>query len=267
MRFLLPLLALSACTTPQPGISGPDSEESGELQLAVTRAANSQVPPQADSAVIRIWHPMAGTNLLQRVAIPNPGDTTRVRIRAPARAGYSVGVMAYRGFDGSTSAYRLALVGGRAANVTIATDQPARVHIALSRWNLVLAVPDSVVPGEPTTLGGRVTGGPGFFGGGSMCLAFSPWTTPTEFPNRGCAYPLPQMLMVTSDSFTTTFTAPAATADTTLWFAVDFWVDTQPWQTGGLDYVFLPSLMLGDTLFHVPVRVSGEIIVSFTPKR
>ena len=100
-----------------------------------------------------------------------------------------------------------------------------------------------------------------------MCMAPAPWSTRWDFPNRGCIGPLPQALMIISNSFGTTFTAPAAESDTTLWFAFDFWVDTQPWQTGGLDYVFLPSLLLGDTLLSVPVRVSGEIIITFEPER
>lgn len=62
------------------------------------------------------------------------------------------------------------------------------------------------------------------------------------------------------------FDALADDADTTAWYAIDFWVDTQGWQTRGLDYVFLPSLILGDTLLDVPVRVSGEGIVSFGTK-
>ncbi len=64
------------------------------------------------------------------------------------------------------------------------------------------------------------------------------------------------------------FNALAAEADTTAWrYAIDLWVDTQRWQTGGLDYALLPALILGDTLLHVPVRVSGEIIVTFSPMR
>lgn len=86
-------LASAACSGSE-AIVGEREPAEGEMHLAITRAATSQVPPEADSAVVRIWHPTAGTNLIRRVAIPNPNDTTRVEISAAARDGYSVGVMA-----------------------------------------------------------------------------------------------------------------------------------------------------------------------------
>ena len=73
-------------------IMGDGVQDSGDVELAITRSTASQVPPEADSAVIRIAHPTAGTNLIRRVAIPNLGDTTRVSIRAPARSGYTIAV-------------------------------------------------------------------------------------------------------------------------------------------------------------------------------
>jgi len=262
LRLLVVTLTFAGCAE----ITGGDAQDSGELQLAITRSATSQVPVEADSAVIRIAHPTAGTNLIRRVPIPNPGDTTRVSMRAPARSGYTIAVAAYAGFNGTTRGKRLWLVGGDAQDVAITSDAPARVHVPLQRWGLRIWVPDSIVPGESTTFSGRITGAPSYFGGGSLCMALAPWTTTSDYPNRRCAAPLPPVTMI-GDSFQTTFNALAADADTTAWYSFDLWVDTQPWQTGGLDYVFLPSLMLRDTLFHVPLRVSGEIIVSFTPKR
>jgi len=246
-------------------IMGDGVQDSGDVELAITRSTASQVPPEADSAVIRIAHPTAGTNLIRRVAIPNLGDTTRVSIRAPARSGYTIAVAAYAGYNGTTRANRWWLVGGNAQDVAITSDAPARVHIPLQRWGMRVWVPDSIVPGEPTTFSGRITGAPSYFGGGFLCMSLARWTT-TETLGRPCASPKPPVTML-GDSFQATFNALAADADTTAWYAIDFWVDTQPWQTGGLDYALLPALILGDTLRHVPVRVSGEIIVTFTPKR
>jgi hypothetical protein len=126
-RSFLPALALipllAACGGSGGGMPTPPSPPAapGGLTLTIVRAANSEVPLQADSAFVRVWNPTTTFSELRLVQIPVPGTTTTVEFTVRAGPGYSVGVVAFDGRSGDVP--RRGVAGGRADEVTVASGQ------------------------------------------------------------------------------------------------------------------------------------------------
>lgn len=257
-------IAFSACggdhgsaTTTQP-INVP-----GTLQMTISRSASSQIPAIADSAAVRVWHPAAGTNQVQLVAIPSPGSNTNVSFNLPALSGYSVGVIAYhRSYDGS----REALAGGRTDNVTILADQVATATVDVEPWSVTLSsTPDPIVSGEPVTYRAQINGpsAADFFAGGYFYTGLDKWTANSSRPTP----PIGAMgwEVATNSLISVTAAAPTVLSDTALRVQVVFGGRDNVWgtQNGGL-YFYAPSFALGDTLYRRGIKVpAGGLVVQF----
>ena len=88
-----------------------------------------------------------------------------------------------------------------------------------------------------------------------------------KFSASPCAAATAPVGTLTEADFSVTFNAPTALADTAAWFQFVFGVDGRDtwWPDGNLAAVLrIPSLVLGDTLFRLPLEVNtGGIYIIF----
>ena len=79
-------------------VSFPDptgSANPGRMHFNLTRSSSSNVPPSADSALVRIYNSSTSFNQLYPVKIPVPGSQTVVSAQLPADTGYTVAIIAF----------------------------------------------------------------------------------------------------------------------------------------------------------------------------
>jgi hypothetical protein len=252
------IVMLGACSAGGGGTEPTPPAQSGELRMTLVRSTSSSVPAAADSALVRVWHPMAGTNQVQRVAIPAPGASTQVSFNLPARSGYSVGVVAFR--VNPAANVREVLAGGRTADVTVSGGQTSQAAINVVPWQMTLAGPDTLISGEPAALTATVSGGPvaDFFVEGFFHVGLSPWASLSSLPTS-----LPGTLV--GNQLNGSIVAPTVQADTAVHIQMDLRMNGNDWQSTNLSLIaFLPSLTLGESLIRRPLRVpNGGLIVTF----
>jgi hypothetical protein len=246
VQSLLVTLLIVGCST-DGELSAPAD---GSITMNIARMEGSSVPLEADSALVRVWHPTAGTNQVRRVAIPAPGETTSLQLLLPARSGYSIGILAFVNtvFD--------VVAGGFQAGVDVEVGQESEVAVQVRPWEYVIDAPDTIVAGEEATFILEVTQGPvsELFDWGRLHIGLDPSALTAVVGD------------LNDNRFTVTFNAPTVDADTTVWFQFDLRVQIRvdDWQTSGIR-AFLPSQTLGDTLRTTPLTLpEGVVTISFS---
>lgn len=251
---LLALMCVVGCDS-QTGIGDPELD--GEVSLRLVRSQASLVPSIADSALVRVWHPTAGTNQIKRVEIPDPGAETIVQFSLPSRTGYNVAVLA---FDGSPAKL---VAGGATQGVAVQAGQNTEVILNVAPWIVELNIPDTLISGEAVTITGAIHGPvSGIFDTQRLHFGLEPWTddgASAEYAHGGSFF--------SEDSLSISFNAPAIDGTATLWLQLGLRIQGSnhtAWGLSGHSTYFVPSLLLGDTLYHRPVTTgSGSLTIVF----
>lgn len=257
------LLVLSAaCGGDGPGTPPTEPGGTGDFTMTLMRAANSQIPALADSALVRIWNTTNNVNALKAVAIPAPGATSQVNFSLPSGSGYSVGVVAYR-FN-SVGIGREGFAAGVTHNVTILADQANQAAVNVLPLSLTMSGPDTLRAGTTATytfvfsdpaLAHEEMLGQNYF----VRVRNTPWTSDSEFiPSMGAHGRVP-------GGFTAEFPAPTVDADSAVYVQPRARTGSQ-WPTGegGPVHFFVPSLSRGQALFRIPVKpATGSITIVF----
>jgi hypothetical protein len=229
------------------------------VRLALARAAESQVPTQAESAFVRVSHPTSGFLQIKQAPIPAPGTTAEVAFSVPVGAGYSVAVVAYRR---DASSVREALAGGKTDNVTVSADQPSRVSIDVVPWAITINAPTELVSGQQATFTATLTQGPtdGFLTNDAfLIIGLTPWTTLSDIPGPT------RSGLRSGNQLSITANAPTVDADTAVRIQFNVRLNHFEWNYPNFAIMsFHPSLTLGGELHRIPVkRPAGSLIVTF----
>ena len=258
MKKLIALtVALAACSEPPTLSLGNVGNDEGTVVFMLTRSsASGMVPVDATHAIVRVWNPTSGFNLAEFVAVPEVDQSTRVTMQVPAGEGYSVGVLAV---DGPVSPSTPAVLGaGITTGVDVDSGQQTEAMVSVDPLSLQLTeVPALLTPGELATIRGTIIGAPiaAERFGVTLCIRTE------EFTTSVCSVASNPDGILTGQSFSVTFNAPTATADATAWFQFVFGVDgREGWQPWGnlAARLPLPSLVLGEALFSLPLQVSTD---------
>jgi len=133
LALVLVLLALGLAGCTGPFASAP--EEEGTIRIVIGPPENETatiepkvIPDEATKVRIRVWHPDTGFNAVATVTI---GAEDEVNIPVPADEGYTVDAVSYYVQENRP----LALTGGRANGVDVATDAVTNVRISLREWH------------------------------------------------------------------------------------------------------------------------------------
>lgn len=255
------LLLVSAACGGEGGGGTPPTEPgaTGEFVMNIARAANSTIPAEADSALVRIWR---GTtvNALKAVAIPAPGATTQVQFNLPAADGYSVGVVAYR-FN-SNSIGREGFAAGVTHNVTILADQANQAAVNVAPVTLTRTGADTLRAGstvtETYTFSNPALATSEMLGENAYVrVRATPWTSDSEFVQTVVGVP-------NGTGFTASVTVPAFDADSALYLQ-PLLSTSASWPVEGRPVrFFVPSTNRGQPLIRLPAKpASGSITIVF----
>ncbi len=163
MRKLAILLSMAASASCAEATTAPQDDagvNEGTVEFTLTRSSASGAPVDgATHAIVRVWNPSSGFNFAQSVAIPDASQSTMVTMQAPARDGYSAGVLAVDGPVGPSIPNVLA--AGITAGITVVKDQQTEAVVSVESLSVELTeVPALLTPGEEATIRGRVMGAP-----------------------------------------------------------------------------------------------------------
>lgn len=252
-----------------PGSDGGSDAPSGDVSLTVARAAASSVPSQADSAYVRIWHPSAGTDNLEKIPIPDPDSTTTLSFTVPARDGYSVGVIAYVGgvnVGEAGTGDMIAVAGGRTDGVSVAAGDTTQVALDVVPWEFSWSADrDTLVGDGAVTFTVDVTQGPSSFAflrNMSVLLSLEPWGSDGAVSDNDSSS-VNQLFTGAPFPADATIQVPSVSSDTTAWIQFAVRINFESWG-GSPPTVFDPALVLGETLATMPVKPpEGGVTVTF----
>lgn len=247
--------------------ANPDSVASpkgtGEIQMTLMRSFTSQIPVQADSALVRVWNDAAGINQLKTIALPAPGTGTSVTFAVPATTGYSVAVVAFR--RNNEAGMREGLAIGMNASFSVLADQVNQVSLNVAPLSATISGPDTLKSGQQATY--TITA-PGFMTeqllgmNGTIIRGLTPWTVNSQGAQSG-----PYMGGGES-GMQVPITAPTVATDSALYMQAMFSISPHWPADNWWPRFFVPSLTLGERLKRVPVRVpAGAVTITFSPKR
>lgn len=235
-------------------------KDPGTVAITLRRLTNSTIPPEANNAFIRVWHPVNGINQVKQVPIPAPGQTTTASFSLPGGTGYSVGILAWTG-EGS---YVDLLASGITENVTITANEETNVSVAVTPWTISITGPDTLRSGKPATLTAKIeTGITSIFQGTSFYRSLN-----SSGSNATQDFSIQQ-----NGEVSTNFSVPVVTTDTAMYVEVEFvahaadnpqWV-TPAYATSRLSLRY-PSSILGAPRKRIPVTAPstfGDLVVSF----
>jgi hypothetical protein len=256
------LLALTAACG-EGGTPPTETSGTGEFVMTLARAANSTIPAQADSALVRVWRG-SQVNAVKAVAIPAPGATTQVQFNLPANSGYSVGVLAFR-FN-VNGIGREGFAAGVTHNVDIVADQANQAAVNVAPVTLSRTGPDTMRAGVSSTFtftfDNPAIATEEMLGNPYVRSRMTPWTSDSEFIPGG-------FVPNTATGFTYTVAGPTVDADSALYIQTRL-MTGGGWTAPGVNPVmfYIPSLSLGQPLIRVPVKpASGSLTVVFDKKQ
>jgi len=220
----------------------------GDIVFTFQRGGTSMLPPEADSALVRIWDRSTGSSTLRAFAI-SPEVSASVSIEVSAYVGslYQVDVVAYHTEGGG---HRIALAAGEAQGVTVSARQNTVLHFQISPWTATLDAPDTLAAGESATLTltlGDVAPVDDVFAGDAT-LSYT--VGPTGAP---------QQVNVTRNGrvVTATLVVPDVAADTALYLHYGFDIDPETFGSAGTTFTAdVPETMVGEALLRRPVRAA-----------
>ena len=158
LLLLVPLLASFLWIGCDSGGSSPETEPpeeppagGGAVSFTLARAADSNIPASADSAIVRIWQPSGSFNLKRIVNIPNPGQQTEVSFSVPADTSYRAGVLAVEPRDLDPTDKKI-LAHGSSDSFNVQADDTSRVSLDVRPADLTVELPSQLTPGVTDTL-------------------------------------------------------------------------------------------------------------------
>lgn len=206
---------------------------------------------------------------LKSITIPDPGSQTSVSFSAPANSNYFAGVVAYIN-DTQYHSAASALAGGKSNGFIVESGSNTKVTINAVPWKLqITSAPDTLISGTEITIEGKVINGPiSDFTKGYMDLCYGvkefteacPTSTTRAYDKSGSG----------NRQFKFTFNAPTVDSKQIFRFQIHFSVDGDTWNSAEPRYVpdvFLPSLILNENVFQIPIVPEsdgdGSITISF----
>jgi hypothetical protein len=280
MKTKIVLISLLLITTSLLIFSGCESEENGKnmastgigkvkFRLKRSSISNSDIPSEADSAAVRIWHDGSGINRIKIVKIPDPNTNTEVVMMIPANNNYSVAIIAYAsnaatdpllnpsgGFAGSIP--HVCLAGGRTDNINITVGDTTNVSVDVVPWKIeIVTNKDTLVGGGTFDITLNITQGPSgweFFRNSHHFLALEPWTKDGDTP-----------VIDYQTGLSATLDVPDVNIDSTAWYQAAIDINFETWPNFGLDAaLYYPTLVKGDSLKTFPViPPTGGVNITF----